>query len=140
MKPIVLLSKSDLQVNINKILSLLVEKHLSFTVFNITQIMRYLHINVRHGSVREYFADTFKVPDNYRKFHVVVDENQTNAVLYTPINFDLPEDFFVHLDASNFTSLIAEYIDWFVDEYGISVSDLNDSLENEDGESLLDEE
>jgi hypothetical protein len=113
---LLVLSEKEIEVNFKKVLSLLVESKASFTVFNITEILRSVGVYTKHSKIRSLF-ENIEYPDGYSVFKVTVDDNGTTALLHSPINFDLPENVRITIDIFNFEEIVLEYSEWFDAEY-----------------------
>ena len=113
---LLVLSEKEIKVNFDKVLNLLVENKASFTVFNITEILRSVGVYIQHSKIRSLF-ENIEYPDGYNVFKVIVDDKGTTALLHTPINFDLPEGVRININLCNFEEIVIDYAEWFDSEY-----------------------
>lgn len=136
-----ILSKEDVVKNFLQVAEILASNAQSFTAYNITQILRSTGVFYKHETVRRLVADMLELEFPYRKLSVKVDDLGTSTILYTTLNFDLPEDFILKLDLSNFAPFVKEYKEWFSETYDFDFpEEASDSAEIPDVEQEQDSE
>lgn len=134
-----ILSKEDVVKNFLQVAEILASNAQSFTAYNITQILRSTGVFYKHETVRRLVADMLELEFPYRKLSVKVDDLGTSTILYTTLNFDLPEDFILKLDLSNFAPFVKEYKEWFSETYDFDFpEEASDSAEIPDVEQEQD--
>lgn len=122
------LRNDDIENVVFKVLDLVTENNLSFTVYNITEIVRSTDVFVLHSRVKELFQE-YVLPENYGVTPITVNDDGTVANLFTPINFDIPENLRVDITIHNFDEIIEEFTEWFNEEYHLGVEEPSESIE-----------
>lgn len=131
-----ILSKADVVKNFLQVAEILTSNAQSFTAYNITQILRSTGVFYKHETIRKLVADHLELEFPYRTMSVQVDDLGTRTVLHAVLNFDLPEDFILKLDLSNFAPFVKEYKEWFSETYDFDFpEEASDSAEIPEVES-----
>lgn len=110
------LSNEDIYENIETVVDILCDQGLSFTAYNVTQIIRSAGVFVNHAKVREWFRE-FIVPVNYKKVNVLVGDARNEAVLYTTLNIRLAPDTVIYSELQDVAEAVALYHEWFEETY-----------------------
>ena len=110
------LSNEDIYENIETVVDILCDLRLSFTAYNVTQIIRSAGVFVNHAKVREWFRE-FIVPVNYKKVNVLVGDARNEAVLYTTLNIRLAPDTVIYSELQAVAEAVAIYHEWFEETY-----------------------
>jgi len=129
-----ILSKEDVVKNFLQVAEILASNAQSFTAYNITQILRSTGVFYKHETIRKLVADHLELEFPYRKLSVNVDDLGTSTIIYTTLNFDLPEDFILKLDLSNFAPFVKEYKEWFSETYDFEFPEEASDSEDTDEE------
>ena len=110
------LSNEDIYENIATVVDILCEQGLSFTAYNVTQIIRSAGVFVNHAKVREWFHEN-TLPENYEKMKVLVGDARNEAILYTTLNIRLAPDTVIYSELQDMAEAVAIYHEWFEETY-----------------------
>lgn len=129
-----ILKNSDIETAIKYVYDSLIQYKYSFTVYNITQILRSNGLYVEHKKVHEWFDANAVIELPYRRMHVTICDEGGTAILYTPINVDFDSNVRVYSSLANFTDLVEEYAEWFrcLHDFHMPVDEPADAAEDED--------
>lgn len=110
------LTNEDIYENIETVVDILCDRGLSFTAFNVTQIIRSAGVFLNHSKVREWFREN-SLPENYKGVKVLVGDARNEAILYTTLNIRLAPDTVIYSELQDVAEAIVIYHEWFEETY-----------------------
>jgi len=110
------LTNEDILANIETVIDILCEQGLSFTAYNVTQIVRSTGVFVNHSKVREWFYEN-PLPANYKAMKVLVGDDRNEALLYTTFNLRFAPDTVIYTELQDVAEAVAIYHEWFEETY-----------------------
>lgn len=116
------LSNEDIYENIETVVDILCDQGLSFTAYNVTQIIRSAGVFVNHAKVREWFHEN-TLPENYKGVKVLVGDARNEAILYTTLNIRLAPDTVIYSELQDVAEALAVYHEWFEETYHFELPD-----------------
>lgn len=129
-----ILKNSDIDAAIKYVYDALVQYKLSFTIYNITQILRSSGLYIEHSKVKQWVKMNVAVEAPYRTIQVTVSDLGDLALLYTTLNVDLEPDARIYSTLDNFGDLVEEYIEWFRCQHDFHMPVEADSAEDTEPE------
>lgn len=116
------LSNEDIYENIETVVDILCDQGLSFTAYNVTQIIRSAGVFVNHAKVREWFHEN-ALPENYKGVKVLVGDDRNEAILYTTLNIRLAPNTVIYSELQDVAEALAVYHEWFEETYHFELPD-----------------
>lgn len=114
------LTNEDILANIETVIDILCEQGLSFTAYNVTQIVRSTGVFVNHSKVREWFYEN-PLPANYKAMKVLVGDDRNEALLYTTFNLRFAPDTVIYTELQDVAEAVAIYHEWFEETYHFDI-------------------